>query len=95
VELLCLEELRERVSRSQPYVGATRQNFKCGAIGRVRLRVGVLEAATVAEAGYRAMMSGRRVVVPGLYNQAQILLARLLPSSLMVRMAKAMLQPLS
>jgi len=77
--------------------GATRTEFQARAhIGRVRLlRFGVLEAATVAEVGYRAMMSGQRVVVPGLYNQAQILLARLLPSSLMVRMARAMLQPVS
>jgi short-subunit dehydrogenase len=75
--------------------GATRTEFQARAnIGRIRLlRFGVMEAATVAEVGYRAMMSGRRVAVPGLYNQAQVLLARLLPGSLMVRMAKAMLQP--
>ncbi len=77
--------------------GATRTEFQRRAhIGNIRLlRFGVMEAASVAEAGYRAMMAGRRVAVPGLYNQAQVLLARLLPSSLMARMAKAMLQPVS
>ena len=77
--------------------GATRTEFQAQAhIGRVRLlRFGVLETAYVAEVGYRAIMSGRRVVVPGLYNQAQILLARLLPSSMVVRMAKEMLLPVS
>ena len=77
--------------------GATRTEFQARAhIENVRLlRFGVMEAAAVAEAGYRAMMSGRRMVVPGLYNQLQVLLARWLPSSLMARMAKAMLDPLS
>ena len=77
--------------------GATRTEFQGRAhIEGVRLlRYGVMEAASVAEAGYRGMMAGQRVVVPGLYNQVQVLLARLLPSSLMVRMAKAMLRPMS
>lgn len=77
--------------------GATRTEFQERAhIENVRLlRYGVMEAASVAEAGYRAMMAGQQVVVPGRYNQAQVLLARLLPGSLMARMAKAMLQPVS
>ncbi len=53
----------------------------------------MMEARAVAEAGYRGMMAGRRVVVPGLYNRFQVLLARLLPNRLMVRMAGAMLRP--
>jgi len=75
--------------------GATRTEFQARAhIENIRLlRFGVMEAASVAEAGYRAMMAGKRVVVPGLYNKAQVLFARLLPCSLMVRMANAMLQP--
>ena len=77
--------------------GATRTEFQERAhIENVRLlRFGVMEAATVAEAGYRAMISGKRVEVPGLYNKTQVLLTRLLPTSLMVRMAKAMLQPIN
>ncbi len=55
-------------------------------------RFGAMQAATVAEIGYRAMMAGRRVVVPGLYNQVQVLLARVLPRSVLPRMAKLMLQ---
>ena len=75
--------------------GATRTEFQERAhIENVRLlRFGVMSAATVAEAGYRAMISGKRVAVPGLYNKTQVLLTRLLPTSLMTRMAKAMLQP--
>jgi hypothetical protein len=75
--------------------GATRTEFQERAhIENVRLmRFGVMEAVAVAEAGYRAMISGRRIEVPGLYSKTQVLLTRLLPNSLMVRMAKAMLQP--
>jgi short-subunit dehydrogenase len=76
--------------------GATRTEFQQRAnIRDVRLlRFGVLQASSVAEIGYRSMMAGKRVVVPGLYNQLQILFSRLLPSSFVVRMAKTMLEPL-
>ncbi len=76
--------------------GATRTEFQERAhIENVRLmQFGVMNAATVAEAGYRAMISGRRIEVPGLYSKTQVLLTRLLPTSLMTRMAKAMLQPM-
>lgn len=56
------------------------------------LERGVMEAEAVAEAGYRALMAGQTVVVPGLYNRFQILLARFLPRSTVVRSAYAMLQ---
>jgi short-subunit dehydrogenase len=56
------------------------------------LRRGVMDAETVAQIGYRALMAGRRVAVPGLYNQLRILLTRFLPRTTMAKMAKAMLQ---
>jgi len=74
--------------------GATESEFhQRASMEDIRLRrFGAMQAATVAEIGYRAMMAGRRVVVPGLHNQAQVLLARVLPRSVMPRMAKLMLQ---
>ena len=74
--------------------GATRTEFQKRAnMENVRLlRFGAMDAALVAEIGYRAMMAGRRVVVPGLLNKAQVLLARLLPRTAMTKMAKAMLE---
>ncbi len=77
--------------------GATKTEFQERAhIENVRLlRFGVMSAESVAEAGYRAMISGKRIEVPGLYNKTQVLLTRLLPNRLMVRMAKAMLQPVN
>lgn len=74
--------------------GATRTEFQKRAnMENVRLlRFGAMDAALVAEIGYRAMMAGRRVVVPGVFNKAQVLLARLLPRTAMTKMAKAMLE---
>ena len=74
--------------------GATKTEFhQRASIEDIRLlRFGVMGAATVAEIGYRAMMAGRRVVVPGLYNQVQVLFAGFLPRGVMVKMAKVMLQ---
>jgi short-subunit dehydrogenase len=38
-----------------------------------------MEAAPVAEAGYRGMMSGRALVVPGVLNKLLLLVIRLSP----------------
>jgi short-subunit dehydrogenase len=77
--------------------GATRTEFQERAnIRNIRLlKFGVMSPRAVAEVGYQALMSGKRVAVPGLYNKAQVLLARFLPGRLTVRMAKAMLEPIS
>ena len=40
---------------------------------------GVMDARTVAESGYRAMMAGRRVIVPGPANSLQVFATRFLP----------------
>ncbi len=53
---------------------------------------GVMEAAEVARTGYRSLMAGQRVVVPGFYNQIQVFFIRFLPRSMVVKMAKALLQ---
>ena len=55
--------------------GPTRTEFqKRAQMGDVRLlKFGMMNADTVAQLGYRALMAGRRVVIPGLYNQFQIL----------------------
>ena len=74
--------------------GATRTEFhKRASAENIRLlRFGAMDAGTVAEIGYRAMMAGKRVVVPGLYNQMQVLFARFLPRRMVTKMSKIMLQ---
>ncbi len=46
-------------------------------------------AEEVAEAGYRALMAGRRVVVPGLANKLLMLALRVLPRRLLLRMVNS------
>jgi short-subunit dehydrogenase len=42
-------------------------------------RLGVMDAGTVAEAGYRGMLRGRRIVIPGIMNKLGPLGLRLAP----------------
>jgi len=74
--------------------GATRTEFQQRAgMENVRLlRFGVMDADRVAEIGYQALMSGKRVVVPGFLNKVQVLSARLLPGSVLAKATKAMLE---
>jgi short-subunit dehydrogenase len=46
-------------------------------------------AEAVAEAGYRGLMQGRRVVVPGLFNKLVVLLIRLMPRRLLLAVLDA------
>jgi len=46
-------------------------------------------AEAVAEEGYRGLMAGRRVVVPGLANKLATLIARVVPRRLLLRMVDA------
>jgi short-subunit dehydrogenase len=70
--------------------GATRTDFiaKAGMQDVNLFQGSILDPHTVAEAGYRALMAGRRVVVPGLNNPLLVLLIRLLPRRMVTRMAK-------
>jgi len=51
-------------------------------------RAGVMDAAAVAEAGYRGLMKGKTVIVPGLRNKLMALAARLGPRRLVVAVAR-------
>ena len=70
--------------------GPTRTGFG----GRARMerarvyRTGVMDAAVVAEAGYRGLKKGRAVIVPGLRNKLMALAARLGPRRLVVAVAR-------
>jgi len=70
--------------------GPTRTGFG----GRARMerarvyRTGVMDAAVVAEAGYRGLKKGRAVIVPGLRNKLMALAARLGPRRLVVAIAR-------
>jgi hypothetical protein len=48
-----------------------------------------MSADEVAEAGYRGLMGGRRVIVPGFLNKVITVLIRLFPRGLILRIAEA------
>jgi len=56
------------------------------------LQTGVMDADAVAEIGYRSLMAGKRVVIPGFSHQLQVFAIRFLPRIAVAKMAKGMLQ---
>ena len=70
--------------------GPTRSQFQETArMQRSRLTRGtIMDAAAVAEIGYRGMMQGRAVVIPGATNRMVPVLVRLLPRRLMTVLSR-------
>jgi len=56
--------------------GTTRTEFFARAGMRLPQRWFTMDARTVAETGYRGMLRGKRVVIPGLFNQIAAALAK-------------------
>lgn len=61
--------------------GPTRTEFqrRAGMEGSRLFRSGVMDSRTVAEAGYRGLMKGKAVVIPGLRNRLVALAVKLVP----------------
>lgn len=57
---------------------------------RLFKRMKVMDARTVAEAGYRGLMAGKTVVVPGLLNKALVQSLRISPRSVVTTIARKM-----
>ncbi|MBV9391176.1 MAG: SDR family oxidoreductase [Verrucomicrobia bacterium] len=49
-------------------------------------QAGLMAPQDVAEAGYKALMAGDRVIVPGFSNKAMVFLRRLIPESLQAKL---------
>jgi uncharacterized protein len=75
--------------------GPTRSRFQETArLERSRIFEGhVMDAAPVAEAGYRGLLAGARVVVPGVQNKAVPLFARLAPRRLVTAVVRRRNEP--
>ena len=54
----------------------------------------VMEADKVAQIGYKALMKGKRVVIPGVLNKIQIFLIRFIPRILVSKLIKIMMSKL-
>jgi short-subunit dehydrogenase len=70
--------------------GPTKTSFqKRARMGNARLfRRGVMDAEPVAEAGYRGLMKGKRVVIPGLSNRLLATTVKLVPRRMVLRMVR-------
>jgi short-subunit dehydrogenase len=53
----------------------------------------VSKAASVARAGYRAMMRGKRLVIPGATNQIMAFLPRVSPRGIVLRVSRGVTGP--
>jgi len=90
------EALSEELSSSAVTVtalcpGPTRTGFQGRAgIKKSRLiqSLGFMESKTVAEAGYRALMHGKRVAVPGILNKVGVLATSIMPHSITMKIIK-------
>ncbi|HUN05819.1 MAG TPA: SDR family oxidoreductase [Aggregatilineales bacterium] len=87
-EALAEELANTGVSVSTLCPGPTRTEFQDRAAMQESklIQSGMMEVTTVAEAGYRGLMAGQRVIVPGIFNQITAFLPRLLPRRLVTRM---------
>jgi short-subunit dehydrogenase len=69
---------------------ATETGFaaRAGASSSRLFRVGVMDAAAVADAGYRGLLRGRTVVVPGLFARLQTFSSRLAPRGVLANVVR-------
>lgn len=91
--LALAEELRQSgVTVTVLCPGATRTEFqeRAGIDLDVRLFRGpwVADAASVARAGYRGMLRGKRLVVPGVFNKIMVAATRLASRALLAKVAR-------
>ena len=70
--------------------GGTRTEFfvRAGGEGHVTSRLPMMDTRQVAEAGYRGLMRGRRIVIPGALNRFTATFARWLPIWLVATIAR-------
>jgi short-subunit dehydrogenase len=74
--------------------GPTRTGFqKRAAMEQARLvQGGLMDARAVAESGYRGLMKGQRVIVPGMLNRLGALMTRFVPRRMATRLVMTMHQ---
>ena len=53
----------------------------------------MMDAATVAEAGYIALKKGKVIVIPGLKSKSLPILIRITPRSVLIKIARSMMEP--
>jgi len=89
------EALAEEVSGSGVTVtalcpGGTKTAFQDFSKRRKSIFFPTMKASRVAEAGYKALMQNKRVVIPGMANKIQVFLMRFIPGNLVSKLAAKM-----
>lgn len=75
-----------RVSALCPGPTATEFFLRAGAAGSGLSNMAMMSSGQVAEAGYRGLMAGKRVIVPGLANKILTSFGPLVPTALLLRL---------
>jgi len=78
-----------------PGATATQWQARAGAVGIRLNKVRIVDAKIVAETGYKGLMKGKRVVVPGLDNKITVLSSQLAPRAMILKVAKFLTQKTS
>jgi len=78
-----------------PGATATQWQARAGAVGIRLNKVRIVDAKIVAETGYKCLMKGKRVVVPGLDNKITVLSSQLAPRAMILKVAKFLTQKTS
>jgi len=88
-EALANELRRSGVTVTALCPGPTRTNFQ-SRTGTQNLRESIMmmDAKSVAQIGYKGLMKGKTLVVPGLINKILVYLVRLFPRDLVTRVAR-------
>ncbi|NQT96310.1 MAG: SDR family oxidoreductase [Candidatus Marinimicrobia bacterium] len=91
------EALAEEVSGSGVAVtalcpGGTYTGFQDFSKRRKSIFFPTMEASRVAEVGYKALMKGKRIVIPGLANKIQVFLMRFIPRNLISKLTGLMVE---
>jgi short-subunit dehydrogenase len=90
------EAIAEEVSGSGVNItalcpGGTDTDFQDLSKRRKSIFFPIMKASRVAKTGYKALMKGKRVVIPGMYNKIQVFLIRFIPRNLVSRLTRLMI----
>jgi short-subunit dehydrogenase len=87
-----LKETNIQITALCPDISHTGFYKHAGTIRPGEQKISGMNAEKVAQIGYRALLSGQTVVIPGFYNQLLVFLSRFFPSPVIRRLSQSMKQ---
>lgn len=89
-EAIAEEVLGSGVTITALCPGGTNTDFQDFTKRRKSIFFPIMKASRVAKTGYRALMKGKRVVIPGVCNKIQVFLIRFIPRNLVSKLTGLM-----